>query len=714
MNNEFEEIQETFITESTELLERMENALYQLETDLENSDSINAVFRAIHTIKGTSGMFGFDYIVHFTHDVENLLDKIRDGKVALNPELIKIFLEARDHTQELIEVESSGQVPSATLQNKSQEILEKLKPYSGAKPTASPQKEIVQAPQQNNDQTGNNKFWHITLRPGKNTFQNALEPMSFIQYLNKFGKIINLVTVTAEVPETSSEFDPESSYLSFEIQLESSADEATIKQNFDFLEYDSFIRVIPPFSPFEKYDELIATTKANKSVYEKILSFNGAYEAVKTPTVVQEIAAPKPEKTPNVEAADNEAKKDTANTNRESKTLRVDSSRIDQLINLVGELVISGANITQLVTQETNNEKLNESSQILLRLVGEIRENTLKLRMVPIGETFQKFSRIVREVGRELNKDVKLQIHGGETELDKTVVEKINDPLVHIIRNAIDHGLETGDVRKANGKPESGTLTLSAFHDTGSIVIKIEDDGKGLSRDKILAKAIQKGILKEDEKYSDNEIFNTIFQPGLSTAEKITNISGRGVGLDVVQRNIESLRGNVTINSTEGQGTSFTIRLPLTLAIIEGFLVGVAESLYILPLDTILECVDFDRSVENQNIDQNEKSNFINLRGEVLPIVRIAEIFNEKNRKNNRESIVIVQNMNKKIGLVVDKLYGEIQTVIKPLGKLFDKTKFLSGATILGNGNVAMILDVGSLLSQLADMELKDKMSLTE
>lgn len=738
-DNEFKEIQEAFINESTELLEKMENALYLLETDPNNSDSINAVFRAIHTIKGTAGMFGFDFIVHFTHDIENLLDKVRDGKINLTKDLIHILLEARDHTQSLIEVEVNGEKPNSQVTSKSDEILAKISPFfsesdSATKATSDEVPKPITEPAYENLAT-ENPYWHITLRPGANTFQNALEPMPFIHYLNKFGKIVNLVTVTGELPNSFTNFNPENNYLSFEISLESDADADSIRKSFDFMEYDSFIRVIPPHGGLGLYKELFQTSVIDKNIYNviftnnhfltelelttllsligepvKVIASPKEKEVTKEPILTEESAKVKTEDAPPPPALEQSTSNEgetsqitenatTTSISREAKTLRVDSIRVDQLIDLVGELVISGANIAQFANTESSSSRLQESSQILLRLIGEIRENTLKLRMVQIGETLQKFSRIVREVGRDLGKEVKLHISGGETELDKTVVEKINDPLLHIVRNAIDHGVETPEERKKAGKTEEGNLNLSAYHDTGNIVIKIEDDGRGLNKNKILEKAIAKGILKEGVSYTDNDIFQTIFHPGLSTADKITNISGRGVGLDVAQRNIDALRGNITIHSKEGKGTTFIIRLPLTLAIIDGFLVGVAKSLYIIPLDMILECVDMDASIENKTINHSENSNFINLRGELLPILKIKEIFNEKNRIHGRESIVIVQYAEKKTGLVVDKLYGEIQTVIKPLGKLFDNTKLLSGTTILGNGEVAMILDVGTLIT---------------
>jgi len=375
--------------------------------------------------------------------------------------------------------------------------------------------------------------------------------------------------------------------------------------------------------------------------------------------------------------------------------VRVNANNLTSLINLVGELVISGAN-TKVIAQRIGDGPLLEAMENMLRLVNDIRDTGLGLRMVEIGETFAKFRRVVRDAGNALGKDIELVISGGDTELDKTVVEKIGDPLMHLVRNAVDHGIEPPEVRQMVGKDGKGTIQLNAYHDSGSIVVEIVDDGRGLCKERILEKALERGLIRPDQQLSDNEIFRLIFEAGFSTAEQVTDISGRGVGMDVVRRNINALRGQVDVESIEGKGSKISIRLPLTLAIIDGFQVRVGGSYYVVPLDMVVECVELGES----GAGTRGECDYINLRGEVLPFVRLGDLFEEECVTDRREDIVVVQVGGKRAGLVVDELLGEYQTVIKPLGKIFQNLKCVSGATILGSGDVALILDVPALVEE--------------
>jgi two-component system chemotaxis sensor kinase CheA len=401
-----------------------------------------------------------------------------------------------------------------------------------------------------------------------------------------------------------------------------------------------------------------------------------------------------------VDAALNKQKEVRLRQTQEARYIRVHADKLDELINLVGELVIAGAG-AGLLAQRQGNGAMQEATALMSRLVDEIRDGALRLRMVPIGETFSRFQRVVRDVSKDLGKDIELVITGAETELDKSVVEKIGDPLTHLVRNSMDHGIESAEARAARGKPVKGRLRLNAYHDSGSIVIEVGDDGGGLNKDRILEKAIERGIVGPNQNLSDREIYNLIFEAGFSTADAVSNLSGRGVGMDVVRRNIEALRGMVELDSTPGEGTTVRIRLPLTLAIIDGFLVGVGDSAYVVPLEMVLECVelsDADRRALTQRA-------YINLRGEVLPFVRLHDHFEVAGKGSRRENIVVVQYGGRKAGLVVDQLMGEFQTVIKPLGKMFTRVKGISGSTILGTGEVALILDVQALIQQAAERE---------
>lgn len=386
---------------------------------------------------------------------------------------------------------------------------------------------------------------------------------------------------------------------------------------------------------------------------------------------------------------------------KEASYIRVDASKLDYLISLVGELVISDAAV-RLMVQKKDLLGADDVASTMGHLVEEIRDTALQLRMVQIGETFARFQRVVRDVSKDLGKQIELQITGGDTELDKTVVEKINDPLTHLVRNSLDHGIEMPDERVQSGKPEKGTVHLNAYHEAGRIVIQISDDGKGLDPERIFAKAVAKGLVKADQILSEHEIFNLIFAPGLSTKEEASNLSGRGVGMDVVKSNIEALRGSVAVTSKLGQGTTVTIHLPLTLAIIDGFMVEAQQERYIIPLNMVEECVEMDSN--EWQID--EVQHYVNLRGEVLPYLRLGSFFRTQGRSiaqqsayvGKRESLVIVRVGEAKAGFVVDELHGENQTVIKPLGKLFENLKGIGGATVLGSGDVALILDVHGLI----------------
>jgi two-component system chemotaxis sensor kinase CheA len=389
-----------------------------------------------------------------------------------------------------------------------------------------------------------------------------------------------------------------------------------------------------------------------------------------------------------VEAAAVKQKQVSDKKAADARLIRVHADKLDQLIDLVGELVIAGAS-ANLIAQKSGQTTLVEATSVLSRLVENIRDSALQLRMVQIGDTFNRFHRVVRDVSREIGKDIELVISGGETELDKSVVEKIGDPLMHLVRNAIDHGIEPAATRAAAGKPAQGRLELNAYHDSGSIVIEVVDDGGGLPKDRILKKAIERGIAQPGDTLSDQEIINLIFQPGFSTADQVTNLSGRGVGMDVVRKNIQALRGQVDVDSEPGQGSRFTIRLPLTLAIIDGFLVSSGAASYVIPLDMVVECLELNAV----SMDRD----YLDLRGEVLPFIRLRQLFDVQGEPPKRENVVVVRSAHQKAGIVVDQLLGEFQTVIKPLGSLFRNLRGISGSTILGSGDVALILDVPTL-----------------
>ncbi len=698
---------QTFVLESCELLEDMENALLAVEQAEDKSEMVNAIFRAAHTIKGSSGLFGLDHVVAFTHGVESVLDRLRSGKLEINDQLVVLLLSCCDQIRALVERIAQGQKEAdQALQQQGEPLLAQLRTFLA--PAAS-QADLPVAVKQQDEATlqrihgegVHSEHWHISLRFGPDVLRNGLDPLSFIRYLGTLGQIAAIETHADSLPPLA-QMDPELCYLGFEIALQSDASKTTIENVFEFVQGECQLRILPPHSLITEYVNLLQQQQGDvQRLGEMLLScgtltaqeldaaLNAQSDSPNKPigTILVEQGTVQPAV---VEAALTKQKQVKETGAAESRSIRVDADKLDQLINLVGELIIAGASVN-LIAHKARIVELQESTSKLSMLVEEVRDSALQLRMVKIGATFGRFQRVVHDVSRELGKNVALYINGEDTELDKTVVEKIGDPLMHLVRNSLDHGIESAELRAQRGKSAQGTLVLNAFHDSGSIVITVQDDGGGLKRERILAKAIERGLIDAGHHLSDAEVYGLIFEPGFSTAEKVTNLSGRGVGLDVVKRNITALRGTVGLSSVEGEGTTVTVRLPLTLAIIDGFLVEVGKSVFAIPLDMIEECVAYTAEPGH---------NYTNLRGQVLPFIRLRELFGIKAQASRSENIVVLKHAGQKAGLVVDKLLGEFQTVIKPLGEMFNQVKCISGSTILGSGDVALSLDVPAIVNR--------------
>jgi two-component system chemotaxis sensor kinase CheA len=706
-----DEALQTFITESRELLEEMENALLNVDIAGDQSEAINAIFRAAHTIKGSAGLFSLDHIVAFTHVVESLLDEVRDCRVVLNDEMIVLLLSCCDYLSGMTDALAAGKLDAdPDTAPEGEMLLQQLRrhmecPAEPAQAAAAPLAVHAEPGVQRIDkERGDSDYWHISLRFGRGVLQNGMDPIAFLRYLGKLGKVVGIATVPDALP-AAEEMDAELCYLGFEIAFDSSADREAIAGVFEFVQDDCEIRIIPPHSKVSHYVDLIRALPEQDARLGEILVRCGSVTAHELQGALQHQQDDKQEDAPQqqlgsilvgagnvppvvVEAALAKQKQVSEQKAQESRSIRVDSDKLDRLIDLVGELIIAGARAS-MIGQKIQNTELLECTSTLTGLVEDVRDAALELRMVKIGATFNRFQRVVHDVARELGKDIGLIVDGEDSELDKTVVEKIGDPLMHLVRNAMDHGIEPAEARIAAGKQAKGMIKLNAFHESGSIVIEVSDDGGGLRKEKILAKAVERGLVDADRKLTDSEIYNLIFEAGFSTAEKITNLSGRGVGMDVVKRNITALRGSVDVTSKEGAGTTVTVRLPLTLAIIDGFLVQVGGSVFVIPLDMIEECIEYATE---------PGQDYCNLRGQVLPLVRLRALFRIDGASTRRESIVVLKFGNHRAGLVVDTLLGEFQTVIKPLSPLFSEVKCISGSTILGSGEVALILDVAALM----------------
>ena len=644
---------QTFILESRELMGEMEAALLAIEQTDEKDELINAIFRAAHTIKGSAGLFSLDAVVAFTHDVESVLDQVRAGHLNIaDKPMVMLLLSCCDHMGRLVNAVASGQREFAA------DLLQDGEPLSVLLQNYLMKTDLPKSPPEANHPVSVQAkvlgHWRISLQFGPDVLKNGMDPLSFIRYLGTIGKITGLTTVENIPP--SDDMDPEACYLGFEIEFESDAGQEAIEQVFEFVRDDCTLHITP------------------------VTSFNTSPIKTAQPTSWPD----------QPDLATSKHKQNRELVVPESRSIRVDAEKLDQLINLVGGLIIAGANVN-LIARRAQISELQDSTSKLSMLVEEVRDSALQLRMVKIGVSFKRFQRVVHDVANDLGKDIALMVEGEDTELDKTLIEKIADPLLHLVRNAMDHGIESPQERVAKGKPAQGTLKLNAFHDSGAIVITVQDDGAGLHRQRILDKALERDLVEPGQVLSDKEIYALIFEPGFSTAEKISNLSGRGVGLDVVKRNISALRGTVELDSDEGLGTTVTIRLPLTLAIIDGFLVEVGKVVYAIPLDMIEECVAYTAEPGHD---------YTSLRGEVLPFIRLRELFAVSGKPIRRENIVVLKYAGQKAGLVVDTLLGEYQTVIKPLGQMFNQVSCISGSTILGSGDVALILDVPSLVRQ--------------
>lgn len=642
---DLDSIKSVFFTEAYQLLADVENLILQLEKNPEDLELLNAAFRAIHTIKGSAGVFGFANITHFVHDLETVLDRVRNQELQFDSALGNLVLACCDQVHTLVESLESG-VNAIDLDEASVAEQTKLTAQLKAYLLDDPVDTVTQGMSE----------WLIQVELGLDTFRDGFDPYSILNYLAKSGNFKSMEPQLQHIPKLG-EFDPESCFLGFKALYETAQSQAEILDAFEFLPEEC----------------KVAVTSA--ALAHPVTEVKGSASSSSPGSVVKEPAR----------------KAKTA-----TSTIRVQSDKLDALINLVGELVIANAGTVEQA-RKSQNFALLEATCAVGALIEEIRDGALGLRMVEIGECFQRFQRVVRDTAQALGKEVDLIVQGEETELDKSVVEKISDPLMHLVRNAMDHGLETPEERLKVGKQDKARLTLNAYHDGGHIVIEVSDNGRGLVHEKIRAKAIEKGIVSATQTLSESDINMLIFAPGFSTAAAVTDISGRGVGMDVVKRNIEALRGTVNVRSKEGAGTTFEIRLPLTLAIIDGFQIAVGNSVYVIPLAYVRECVEL--TGQGSRSDAVDLS--YDLRGEYLPCIRLRKVFGETGDKPKRENIIVVSHGGMKVGIVADRLLGESQTVIKPLGGLFEGNPAVSGGTIMGNGEVALIVDIPKLVGEV-------------
>ncbi len=657
---------ETFRQEARELLDALEQSLLDLEQSPDNHELVDASFRALHTLKGSGSMFGFDEVAEFVHEFETAFDKVRKGRTAISPGLVTVALAARDHIHKLIE--QPGQHAPA-----GKPILEALRKIidTDRSPVASTAVPATSAA--DDASTTAMETWRIVFHLPDDALAFGTNPLLLLDELRDLGPC-RVTALTDRIP-TLETMEPTQAYLGWEVVLETDGGLEKIEDVFMFIRDGMELSI-------ERSAEMAAD-----GVADTIVMADGVSEAL----------APVPEGRAIATAGRVAKEKDaspTSSADRGGSSLRVAAERLDELMDRVGELVIAQSRLTQIASASTDLNLKNVAEE-LERLASGLRDTTMGIRMVPIGSLFGRFRRLVHDLSHDLGKEIEFVTTGEETELDKTMIERLADPLVHLIRNSIDHGIESPGKRLAAGKGARGRVKLSATHSGAEVAISISDDGKGLDAQRIRAKAEEAGLIAPDAKIADAELYQMIFHPGFSTAGEITSVSGRGVGMDVVKRTIEGLRGSIDLSTRQGEGTTATLRLPLTLAIIEGMLVRVGNGRYSIPLSAVEECVELPAATDLG--DQGR--NFLNIRGSLVPFLRLRELFKTTTPPDPFQKVVIVAAGEARVGLVVDQIIGNSQTVIKSLSKLHADVETFSGATILGDGTVALILDVMNLVN---------------
>ena len=685
----FYEEKKLFLEDSEEQLGNMESTLMDImdiPVDDIHQDMINTIFRSMHTIKGNAGMFGYDNIVSFTHIAESLLEEIRTHKIKLNSDIIDMLLVINDHTKILINKSINEKDLNSDEENQNKALKKEMKSYLGISEEFD---NIITEKEEEEENNNTLLRYRIEIKLKYDFLRSGMDLISIINYLDAIGTIESVLVIDKDIPELD-KLNPLDGYMKFDILYETNEPKIEIIEAFEFVQEDIELVI-------SIYDKSKSLEKTDVKGYNTTIDTKPeVIEQNQKITIVQNTKKDKPKNNERLkESVDIDIDIDIDTNINNNFSLRVDSTKIDKLMKQIGEMVIANAKISQK-TQNSDDSDLEEAVETMSAMLEEIRDGVMNIRMVQVGDSLSKLRRIARDTAKKIGKTINFQIDGGETELDKTVIEKITDPLVHMLRNSIDHGIEMPETRVKNGKNAEGNITLKAYAHTGSIIIEIQDDGAGIDKNTILKKAIENGIIQTHENLTDKDIYALIFEPGFSTAKSVSDLSGRGVGMDVVKKNIDDLRGIVDIISEVGVGTTMKIRLPLTLAIIDGFLIKVGATKYIIPLDMIQECIELTSTKK----ERLKEDGYIILRSDILPILDIREYFQEEEILNIRENIVVVKYGESQIGLLVDQLYGEFQTVIKPLGDLFENTNGIMGGTILGSGDIALIFDIPKLIDE--------------
>ncbi|MGD0907589.1 MAG: chemotaxis protein CheA [Candidatus Acidiferrales bacterium] len=643
-----DKFKQAFQEEAREILLELESALLELNERQGDTELVGRSFRALHTIKGSGSMFGFDEIASFTHHIENAFDQVRNGRLGASTDLISLSLAAVDQIKAMLD-QAAGQGnadPAASAQ-----ILAKLHTLTGGSKTAHVKEATVLPDAPVESAAGSARDWHLRLSPKSDMLRNGANPQILFRELRQMGKL-RVTAETSAIPALG-EMDPQRCYVVWDIVLTAAVTAEAIRDVFIFVEDSCDLAV----------DAVVAR-------------------------IAQPQAADVPTPAPRVERSSSRGRR-ASDKEAQGPTIRVAAAKLDQLVDLMGQLVTVQVRLGEIATRSGDRD-IQSVAEEVGDLTAQLRENSMSMRTQPLRSTFERFKRLVFDLGRSLHKEVELSYEGGDTELDKTVIDQLNDPLMHLIRNSMDHGVELPDERRAAGKNPSANIHFTARHEGAQVLIRVADDGKGIDREAVRARAVERGMVAADARLNQAEIFSLILAPGFSTAREITDVSGRGVGMDVVKRNVEALRGSIEIDSQTGVGSSVTLRLPLTLAIIDGLLVRVGQTRFVMPLSDTVECVELTR----QDIESAGGKHVAYIRGEVVPYIRLSEHLQIRSERPEREQVMVAETEHGRFGFVVDQVLGDHQTAIKNLGRLYRNVHVVSGATILGDGTVALILDL--------------------
>ena len=701
-------LQAKFVEEATDLINDLEEAVLALDSNTSDSEIVEQIFRVMHTFKGNSTMFGFDDIGEFTHHLETIYDLVRDGKMVITSEILDITLSSVDHLRNLLE---DIDLSDAELKSFHQSLMKRVIAAADGKAAEEGAGEAFV------DEDGafglfdelppaGPKTYLVKFHPHTDVFSDGTNPLFLIDDLKLLGSIIAIPQLS--VPSLT-DLKPQNCYTTWQVLLATSEDEDEIQDVFIFVEDScdieisvlSYDDVLDDLELKSIADEVILGKKTFEQIKErvkivesKILDDKKALEEAEKKEA--EAAAKKALEEANQKVSKKEDTKKKKDSGPAISSIRVSSDKLDGLLGLVSELVTAQARLS-MVADHSKNPELIEIAEEVEKLSRRLRDDTFSIALLPVETMLMRFQRLVRDTSKDLGKKINFHTSGADTELDKNIIESITDPLMHILRNAMDHGVETPEKRVAKGKPEEGNVWFKAYYSGTNVNIQIKDDGAGIDPERIRTKAIEKGVIRADQELSESEIYQLLFHPGFSTAEKVTSVSGRGVGMDVVKRNINDLRGEIEIESEIDKGSVMTIKLPLTLSIVDGLLVGLDKVSYVIPLTVIEKCYEVDHQEFTKSFD-----NTIVLDGNQIPFINLRDEFKVDNEAPELLQIVVINNDGERVGLVVDNVIGEYQAVLKPLGALYKGQDAISGATILGDGNIALIIDTNQIVKQIA------------